>query len=338
MSYNARYLAVDNPNVPLLSGVTQLNLPIGQFVDPVNVKPEIDLSLFSKQDVTLRDMYLPKASIRTYSGKFGKDAVLINKTGFGTEYVGSCFFLDGYMSSHLPGQKNGIDIQKGMHNMKYDPHNEFTHFCPSNREFKIVHFALATNFFFDILPENESWADALRNRINKRERIMPEKAAAITLDQYSALQKINECQISGELGHIMLETYVAQILLLQLHSLFQQDENAVRMKLSRRDLDITQEVRSYIDEYFLADHSLSSLAKHFGVNTNKLMTIFKKIFNVSIFEYISELRMNHARKLLQDGFLVSEVASQVGYKNPHHFSVAFKKKFGICPSSIKEAA
>ena len=56
------------------------------------------------------------------------------------------------------------------------------------------------------------------------------------------------------------------------------------------------------------------------------MSLFKKVFGRSIFEFIGELRMDHAMELLRDhGLLVTEVARTVGYKNPNHFSSLLKE-------------
>jgi AraC family transcriptional regulator, transcriptional activator of the genes for pyochelin and ferripyochelin receptors len=33
---------------------------------------------------------------------------------------------------------------------------------------------------------------------------------------------------------------------------------------------------------------------------------------------------------------VREVSREVGYKNPHHFSTAFKKKFGLNPVLLRQ--
>jgi AraC-like DNA-binding protein len=47
--------------------------------------------------------------------------------------------------------------------------------------------------------------------------------------------------------------------------------------------------------------------------------------------------MEYAKLLIQEeGKYITEVARVLGYKNPHHFSAAFKKKFGIIPSAIKQ--
>ena len=105
---------------------------------------------------------------------------------------------------------------------------------------------------------------------------------------------------------------------------------------SRRDSEVAKQLREHLTKTFLEDHCLADLARHFGVNTTKLMTLFKKTFGKSIFEFISELRMEHAMILLRDsGLMVTEVARTLGYKNPNHFSSAFKRTFGINPSDVR---
>ncbi|MEJ0054176.1 MAG: AraC family transcriptional regulator [Bacteroidota bacterium] len=45
--------------------------------------------------------------------------------------------------------------------------------------------------------------------------------------------------------------------------------------------------------------------------------------------------MEHAWHLLKnENWRVVEVAREVGYKNPNHFSTAFKRKYGISPSQL----
>lgn len=106
--------------------------------------------------------------------------------------------------------------------------------------------------------------------------------------------------------------------------------------VSNRDLDIIRELKEHLSKTFLDDHSLTGLAQYLGINTNKLMAMFKKTFGKSIFEYIADQRMDYARRLLQEGgLLVTQVARTIGYKNPNHFSAAFKKRFGLSPSSFR---
>lgn len=80
--------------------------------------------------------------------------------------------------------------------------------------------------------------------------------------------------------------------------------------------------------------SLEVLAAKVGLNTRKLTTGFRKVFGMSVFEYLQAHKLAEAHRLLTTGEInVSTVAYQIGY-SPAHFSVAFRKKYGISPSAI----
>jgi ligand-binding sensor domain-containing protein/signal transduction histidine kinase/DNA-binding response OmpR family regulator len=61
----------------------------------------------------------------------------------------------------------------------------------------------------------------------------------------------------------------------------------------------------------------------------------KKITGMSTTEFIRNVRLHEARKMLQEGSLtVSEIAYRVGFNDPAYFSKSYKKKFGKMPSSV----
>lgn len=91
-------------------------------------------------------------------------------------------------------------------------------------------------------------------------------------------------------------------------------------------------LRKNLDRSFTAEE----LAIEIGTNRYKLYRNFKQVYNQPIFTYLTRLRMEKAKLMLvQDGLKVSEVSEKVGYKNPQHFTVAFKKYFGLVPSKLK---
>ena len=106
--------------------------------------------------------------------------------------------------------------------------------------------------------------------------------------------------------------------------------------INKSERDAFYSLRDYLNESFDQDHSLRSLSKQFGLNEFKLKKGFKDLFGFTVFGYIQLLKMRHAKTLIEDnGLNISQVANRVGYKNPNHFSVAFKKQFGLNPSSIR---
>jgi AraC-like DNA-binding protein len=78
--------------------------------------------------------------------------------------------------------------------------------------------------------------------------------------------------------------------------------------------------------------SIKELAKIAGLNEHQLKAGFKEIYGNSVFAFLLEHKLDHARLLLDTmKYQVNEVAFQTGYTNPSHFIAAFKKKFGVTP-------
>ena len=78
--------------------------------------------------------------------------------------------------------------------------------------------------------------------------------------------------------------------------------------------------------------SLQELALEIGLNLKKLKEGFKQIYGDTVYSFLFDYKMEHARKLLESNlYNVNEVGSQVGYSTASHFIAAFKKKFGTTP-------
>lgn len=77
---------------------------------------------------------------------------------------------------------------------------------------------------------------------------------------------------------------------------------------------------------------LKELAKLVGLNEYQLKVGFKNIYGTTVYKYLTDYRMDQARRMLDSGsYLVNEAAAEVGYSNPSHFIAAFKKKYGFTP-------
>lgn len=78
--------------------------------------------------------------------------------------------------------------------------------------------------------------------------------------------------------------------------------------------------------------SLKELAREIGLNEYQLKVGFKNIYGTTVYKYLTDYRMDQARRMLDSGsYLVNEAAAEVGYSNPSHFIAAFKKKYGFTP-------
>jgi AraC-like DNA-binding protein len=328
--FTGDYIIVDNPNiVPTTTPV----IPMGKMSDvlaPYRKQEE----LRPLEQVHVGEMYLPNVTLRNMSGRIGQNAVFVNKQNQGTDLIASCLFIDGSVTSTLRGERSGIEVSRGLQSLKYDPDNEYMHWCKANTPFNIVHLSILPSFLFGMLPQDEPWTNWLNEQVAKRRRVLSEAPPQITMAQHRVLQNILNCPMQGKMGLLMLETSIIQLILLQLYAQFAQVDNTV----VRRPADdrMSHDLKEHLDKTFLEDHSIASLATQFGTNTSKLMSVFRRTFGLTIFGYIHELRMEHAKQLIADkGYYVNEAAREIGYKNPHHFAAAFKRKHGINPSILK---
>ena len=83
--------------------------------------------------------------------------------------------------------------------------------------------------------------------------------------------------------------------------------------------------------------TINGLAKMVALNTTKLKLGFKKIYGTTVYGYVRRLRIEEARKLLEeDKLTVSEVAGKLGYRSLSHFTVAFKREFLCTPSTYRK--
>jgi AraC-like DNA-binding protein len=93
-----------------------------------------------------------------------------------------------------------------------------------------------------------------------------------------------------------------------------------------------KKAREIIEEQLEHPPGLKELARMVGTNEFKLKVGFKNQYGTTVFGYVSDLRMQKARELLEVKKLqIQEVAHQVGYTNTSHFIAAYKKKFGVTP-------
>ncbi|MBT1689705.1 helix-turn-helix transcriptional regulator [Dawidia soli] len=148
------------------------------------------------------------------------------------------------------------------------------------------------------------------------------------------LYKIRTCRDSGLLKRMLLESKVLDLLVLLLKQITPERQfRGLTVRLD--DVDKLYEVKRLVEQHITHQHSLRELARQVGLNEFKLKKGFRELFGTTIFSYLLDLRMEHARQLLLQGTMtVKEVAEEVGYRYTKNFLAAFKKKFKILPGAV----
>ena len=93
-----------------------------------------------------------------------------------------------------------------------------------------------------------------------------------------------------------------------------------------------QSSREIIRKNCLNLRSLDQIAEECRIDGAYLCRLFKRFDNQSPYQYLMRLKMNVAAQRLQTpNTSVKEVAFELGFRDPFHFSRAFKRIFGISP-------
>lgn len=90
----------------------------------------------------------------------------------------------------------------------------------------------------------------------------------------------------------------------------------------------------YIDKnYGNAEISLNSVCHYLAMSTSYFSSIFKSQTGETFIEALTKKRIQKAKSLIENTALKAyEVASEVGFSDPHYFSVTFKKNTGYTPT------
>lgn len=98
------------------------------------------------------------------------------------------------------------------------------------------------------------------------------------------------------------------------------------------------DAKLHILEHWQNPPTIKELALHVGLNEYRLKAGFKEVYHNTIYGFVMDTRLNHARRMLdQFNMSVGEVAFEIGYQNPSHFIAAFKRKFGVTPKKYTKA-
>ncbi|WP_418301745.1 AraC family transcriptional regulator [Lysinibacillus fusiformis] len=100
-----------------------------------------------------------------------------------------------------------------------------------------------------------------------------------------------------------------------------------------------KDIRDYIAKNHHQPLTIEHLAIISGLSSSYFGEAFKRAFGQSATDYLTELRIGHAKQLLRDtDLLLREIARKVGYSDEFYFSRKFKKEVGVSPSAFSKLA
>ena len=113
-----------------------------------------------------------------------------------------------------------------------------------------------------------------------------------------------------------------------------QDCELFRRYLSRESSPANRSVVQYAIHHIRnsepAELSIHSIAEAIGISTGHLSRMFHQETGRKLVDYLQEVRMEHAARLIDEGELTNEeICGKIGYSRPQYFATKFKEHYGM---------
>ena len=190
--------------------------------------------------------------------------------------------------------------------------------------------------FFDYLFTEDSACLRTLHKDGPGQAPSYELKASMLPGMQGIINDMKKTPLQGHLKGLYLEAKTIELFLLQVQLLDRQPQGIASI-LKPGDRDSLYAIRDYIRDHYDQPCSILQLARKAGINQTKLKKGFKELFGTTVFGYVLDIRLEAAKQLLlEEKLFVGEVSDRIGYKHPHHFAAAFRRKFGILPGDFKK--
>ncbi|HHW09592.1 MAG TPA: AraC family transcriptional regulator [Firmicutes bacterium] len=150
-------------------------------------------------------------------------------------------------------------------------------------------------------------------------------------DVYDLMRQMREELIAKKPGFMQRNAGSAW----NVFGLISRSNTPLTAKVAKIDIDM-QQVASYINVNYSDIGSVGEMARTLGYSRSYLGRKFKEYFGVSPHQFLSERRIDEAKRLLQETDLsIKTIAYSVGYRSQHYFSRDFTARLAIPPTEYR---
>lgn len=109
--------------------------------------------------------------------------------------------------------------------------------------------------------------------------------------------------------------------------------------ISEDDTEVNLEINlvcEYIENHYKEHLTLDGLSKIAIRNKYSLLRTFTRIKGITPYRYLETIRINEAKKLLEDGIEPIDVAMRTGFADQSHLTNYFKEFIGLTPKQYQK--
>jgi AraC-like DNA-binding protein len=165
--------------------------------------------------------------------------------------------------------------------------------------------------------------------------ILPGKPCWSLPSMKEIINQILDCPYDEATRQFYFDLKVRELLYQLLETSFK--KNPSQQYFTPFEIARIHEARDILETYISKKPpSIRSLSKKVALNEYKLKTGFKQYFNTSIFDWLIDRKMQHAKHLiLTTNLPIKEICAMVGYPRTTNFITAFRRRFGMTPGSLR---
>lgn len=180
-------------------------------------------------------------------------------------------------------------------------------------------------------------------QIVKSGRISPDDFLSVMPGFFDALEETYKTAVTKEelaplrrvLSFYCLQEYSGALMekLLDIH-----ERVGIKIDYGKEKKKIL-EAEEYIRENYTKDLNMATVSNYIQMNYSMFSYAFKQYTGKNFVNYLRDLRMEEAKKLLRETDVrINEISLRVGYANPKHFMKTFKGLYGVSPSDFRNNA
>ncbi|MFA6149807.1 MAG: AraC family transcriptional regulator [Chitinophagaceae bacterium] len=289
-------------------------------------------TMYCLGDIDIREWQFRDIRILYFEGQISESHQLDLMAGKAD--IVMCFNLQG--KSNLSSNVFTLDFSNNEHNTFYNntAKLQLNFEASALQTFMIL---LRAKSFFDIGSTEHPVLKMFHQHFNAKEA-----TGLFTQNQHidfllqTCINAAVNCKYENSLKRIFLFSKVAEMIVLQLESYKNGVDETKRYIKTEYDKERIVYAKDYLLKNIESPPSLKQLARASGINEFKLKKGFKELFGQTVFEYLSEVRLEIAKNELQDQTkTISQIAFELGYSSLQHFSNSFKRKFGVSPGQLR---
>ena len=153
----------------------------------------------------------------------------------------------------------------------------------------------------------------------------------------TTMERIFDKMVISQENDILYCDYICSGLvydyLIEFHRLMVADAGSARS----RQLSMLLPALRYMHDNFRCDVSMTQLSEIIGVTPQHFCRVFRKTMNVRPNEFLTQLRLDEAKRLLSEREAsVADAAEKSGFRNAGYFSTVFRKHEGMSPAEYKK--